>query len=265
MPGVRPMTGHPSAAPRPETGASSQPSRLARLGRRDFGVVGALFLVVVLVIGFGLLAEEVMEGDTARFDLAVITALRTPGNLADPLGPPWVEEMGRDVTALGSFTFLGFLFAATLGYLLLIRKRGLALLVSAAILGGTLVSTLLKYGIDRPRPDFPHTARVFTPGFPSGHATLATITFLTLGALLTRVNIDRRVKVYFMSLAVFLTIIVGLSRMYLGVHYPSDVAAGWCVGSAWAVLCWTVAFWLQQQGQVEGPGNYNAPSGLADG
>ena len=145
------MTGHPSAAPRPETGASSQPSRLARLGRRDFGVVGALFLVVVLVIGFGLLAEEVMEGDTARFDLAVITALRTPGNLADPLGPPWVEEMGRDVTALGSFTFLGFLFAATLGYLLLIRKRGLALLVSAAILGGTLVSTLLKYGIDRPR------------------------------------------------------------------------------------------------------------------
>jgi undecaprenyl-diphosphatase len=217
------------------------------------GAAGAV-AILVLVIGFGWLAEEVMEKDTARFDLAVITALRTPGDLTDPLGPPWVEEMGRDVTALRSFSFLGFLFAATAGYLLLIRKRGLALLMTAAVLGGMVVSTLLKYGIDRPRPDFPHTARVFTPGFPSGLATLATITFLTLGVLLTRVNTDRRVKTYFMALAVFLTIMVGLSRMYLGVHYPSDVLAGWCVGGAWAVLCWTIALWLQRRGDVEQPG-----------
>lgn len=244
---------------RAEGVALTSPSGLARLGRRDFGLIGALFLVFVLVLGFGWLAEEVMEGDTARFDLAVITALRTPGDLTDPLGPPWVEEMGRDVTALGSFSFLGFLFAATAGYLLLIRKRGLALLMTAAVLGGTVVSTLLNYGIDRPRPDFPHTARVFTPGFPSGHATLATITFLTLGALLTRVNADGRVKAYFMALAVFLTVMVGLSRMYLGVHYPSDVIAGWCVGGAWAVLCWTIALWFQRRGEVEQPGPAGFP------
>ncbi|MGU3404687.1 phosphatase PAP2 family protein [Methylobacterium brachiatum] len=250
---MTPTRPHPAGV-RTDGVALPSPSRLARLGRRDFGLIGALFLALAFVIAFGWLAEEVIEGDTAQFDLAVITALRTPGDLADPLGPPWVEEMGRDVTALGSFSFLGFLFAATAGYLLLIRKRGLALLMTAAVLGGTVVSTLLKYGIDRPRPDFPHTARVFTPGFPSGHATLATITFLTLGVLLTRVNADRRVKAYFMTLAVFLTIMVGLSRMYLGVHYPSDVLAGWCVGGAWAVLCWTVALWLQRRGEVEQPG-----------
>lgn len=234
-----------------ETSAAEETSRWARLGRLDFGLTGALFLVMVLAAGFGLLAEEVMEGDTARFDLATITAMRTAGDLADPLGPPWVEEMGRDVTALGSYSFLGFLLVATVTYLLLIRKRGVAWLMSACVLGGMALSTMLKYGIDRPRPDFPHTARVFTPGFPSGHATLSTIVFLTLGALLARAEPDPRIKTFLVGVAVFLTVMVGLSRMYLGLHYPSDVIAGWCIGSAWALLCWTVALWLQRRGQVE--------------
>ena len=139
--------------------------------------------------------------------------------------------------------------------MLLVRKRAHALLMAVAVLGGTVISTLLKLGFDRPRPDIPHAARVFTASFPSGHAMLSAVTFLTLGALLTRVNADRRVKAYFMVLAVFLTIIVGLSRLYLGVHYPSDVLAGWCVGAAWAVLCWSGVLWLQQHGDVEPPGS----------
>lgn len=241
------------------TSAAEDTSRWARLGRLDFGLIGALFLVFVLAAGFGLLAEEVMEGDTARFDLATITAMRTPGDLADPLGPPWVEEMGRDVTALGSYSFLGFVLVAAVIYLVLIRKRGLAWLMAACVLGGMALSTLLKYGIDRPRPDFPHTARVFTPGFPSGHATLSTIVFLTLGALLARAEPDPRIKTFLVGVAVFLTVMVGLSRMYLGVHYPSDVIAGWCIGSAWALLCWTVALWLQRRGQVEGRVENPAP------
>lgn len=240
--------------------AGITPSLLARMGQRDFGLAAGAFLVVSLLLGFGLLADEVVEGGTARFDLAVLTALRTGKDLANPVGPAWVQETGRDVTALGSFVFLGFLSVATVGYLLLVRKGGLAKLMMASVLGGALASTLLKYGIDRPRPDFPSAVRVFTPGFPSGHATLATVTFLTLGVLLTRGSTDRRVKSYFMGLSVFLTVAVGLSRIYLGVHYPSDVLAGWCVGAAWAVLCWTLALKLQSRGEIERAGSEGAPA-----
>lgn len=233
----------------------AHPLRLARLGRQDIGLLLAFLVVACLVLAFGYLAAQVLEGNTAAFDRAVILALRTSGNPADPIGPPWLEEMSRDVTALGSYAFVGFVLAAVLGYLLLIRKRATALLMATAVLGGMALSTLLKIGFNRPRPDLvPHAARVFTASFPSGHATLSAITFLTLAAILTRAEADRRVKAYFVAVAVFLTVAVGLSRIYLGVHYPTDMLAGWCVGSAWAVLCWAVALWLQQRGQVEPPG-----------
>lgn len=226
-------------------------SPIARLGAREVGPLIAVFFGAALVLGFGFLASEVVEGDTRDFDMAVLMAFRTPGLPEDLLGPPWVEEMVRDVTALGSYAFILIIVAASVGYLLLVHKYALALLVIAAELGGMLISTLLKTAFDRPRPDIEHAARVFTTSFPSGHATLSAVTFLTLGALLTRTSADERVKLYFIALAVFLTVIVGTSRVYLGVHYPSDVLAGWCIGSAWAVLCWVVALWLQRRGNVE--------------
>jgi undecaprenyl-diphosphatase len=213
-----------------------------------------LMVVALLVLGFVGLADEVSEGDLAGFDSAITLALRTGGNLADPIGPPWVEEMGRDVTALGSFVFLGFLLVAVAGYLLLIRKRAAALLMTVSVLGGAAISTLLKIGFDRPRPEIPHAARVFTASFPSGHATLSAVTFLTIGILLSRMSVDRRIKTYVLALAVFLTVAVGLSRVYLGLHYPSDVLAGWSIGSAWAILCWAAALRLQREGAVEPPG-----------
>ena len=226
---------------------------VAKLGAHEIGAIAAVFMAAALLLLFGVVADEVVEGDTERLDRAILLSFRTPGNPADPLGPPWVEEMIRDVTALGSYAFIIILLVAAIGYLLLIRKYGLALLLLGAELGGMLLSNLLKAGFDRPRPDLEHAARVFTTSFPSGHATLSAVTFLTLGALLTRVNADRRVKVYFLSVAVALTILVGASRVYLGVHYPSDVLAGWCIGSAWAILCWAGALWLQRRGDVERP------------
>lgn len=228
-------------------------SFLAKLGRREIGLILAIFVAAVLISAFGVLADEVSEGATAAVDQAAIMALRTNGNPADPIGPAWVEEVGRDITALGSFVFLGFVLVASIGYLLLVRKRALAALMGVAVLGGMLISTLLKMGFDRPRPTIPHAARVFTASFPSGHATLSAVTFLTLGALLTRMTDDMRVKLYFTVLAAFLTIAVGLSRIYLGVHYPSDVLAGWCVGAAWAIICWAGAIWLQRRGELEPP------------
>ena len=228
-------------------------SRLAKLSVHEVGALLAVFLCAGLILVFGTIAEEVVEGDTHRIDMAVLMALRTPDNPADLIGPAWVEEMMRDLTALGSYAFIIIVLVAAAGYLLLVRKPGLAGLMVAAVVGGMLISNLLKTGFDRPRPDLEHAAQVFTPSFPSGHAMLSAVTFLTLGALLTRVNENWRVKLYFLTVAVLLTITVGVSRIYLGVHYPSDVIAGWCVGSAWALLCWAGVLWLQARGNVESP------------
>ena len=226
---------------------------VARLGKHEVGAIAALFAGAALILLFGMVADEVVEGDTDRLDRAVLMAFRTAGQPLDPIGPDWFEEMVRDVTALGSYAFVIIIVAAAIGYLLLMRKYGLALLLLAAEVGGMLISTLLKELFDRPRPDLEHAARVFTASFPSGHATLSAVTFLTLGALLTRVTADRTSKLYFMGTAIVLTIMVGLSRLYLGVHYPSDILAGWCIGSAWALLCWAGALWLQRRGDVEKP------------
>ena len=228
-------------------------SPLARLGAHEIGAVVAVFVAAALLLLFGAIADEVVEGDTLQLDRAILMSFRTPGNPTDLIGPEWFEEMVRDVTALGSYAFVIIVVAAAIGYLLLVRKYGLALLLLAAEAGGMLFSTLLKELFDRPRPDLEHAARVFTASFPSGHATLSSVTFLTLGALLTRTNADHKSKAYFMGIAVVLTIMVGLSRLYLGVHYPSDILAGWCIGSAWAALCWAAALWLQRRGDVERP------------
>jgi undecaprenyl-diphosphatase len=228
---------------------------LSQLGRREIAPLLAAFAGAALLLAFGWLAEEVVEGDTHALDNRLLMAFRTPGDPSDVIGPAWLEEMGRDVTALGSYAFVILTVVFATGYLMLAGKRGLALLLLAAEAGGILISNALKTGFDRPRPEIEHAARVFTASFPSGHATLSAVTFLTLGALLTRVSQDRRGKLYFMSVAVFLTLLVGMSRVYLGVHYPSDVVAGWCVGSAWALLCWAAALWLQRRGSVEKPTN----------
>jgi undecaprenyl-diphosphatase len=198
------------------------------------------------------IAGDVLEGDTMTFDRAILLALRNAGDLSDPIGPAWFEEVGRDFTALGGHAVLTFVTLATIAYLVMTRKRHAALLVIAAIGGGMLLSTLLKLGFSRPRPDLvPHAARVYTASFPSGHAMLSAVTYLTLGALLTRVHAQRRVKAFLIGLALILTVLVGMSRVYLGVHWPSDVLAGWCVGAAWASLCWFIALQLQRRGQVE--------------
>jgi undecaprenyl-diphosphatase len=200
-----------------------------------------------MLLLFGLVAEEVIEGDTQSLDVWLMSLFTAAGNPADRIGPDWFEEMVRDVTALGSYAFIIITVVVVGGYLLLVRKPDLAALMLTSVLGGMLISHLLKEVFDRPRPDLDHAVRVFTASFPSGHATLSAVTFLTLAALLTRTQARRRVKFYFVAVAVILTILTGVSRIYLGVHYPSDVLAGWCVGSAWAILCWAAALRLQRR------------------
>jgi undecaprenyl-diphosphatase len=142
--------------------------------------------------------------------------------------------------------------AAVAGYLLLAHKPGVAWLMLLAVAGGIGLNTVLKLLFPRRRPEVvTPAARVFTTSFPSGHATLSAIAYLTIGALLSRAFPGAAVSLYFMALAVVLTVLVGSSRVYLGVHYPTDVLAGWCIGAAWAIFCWVLMAWLQTQGRVE--------------
>ncbi|KFL28516.1 hypothetical protein JP74_01065 [Devosia sp. 17-2-E-8] len=206
--------------------------------------------VAALVALFLRIASEVGEGETSTFDNSVLMAFRVPEHPSEPIGPAWVQEMARDLTALGSFAVLGLLVAGVVLFLLLSNKRGRALFVLVSVLGGTAISTVLKMSYDRPRPELTEVARVFTASFPSGHSMLSAVTFLTLGALLSELQPQRRLKVYFISVAVLLTLIVGISRLYLGVHYPTDVLAGWAAGAAWAALCLVVATWLRRRGKL---------------
>jgi len=226
-----------------------------RLRLNEVGPLISLSACGFFAWAFIALADEVREGETHAIDSWLLLAMRDPQNLANPLGPSWLEEAARDLTGLGGYAVLSLITLATWTYLLMTRRHGTALLVLFAIVGGMLISTGLKMGFERPRPDLvPHAARVYTASFPSGHAMLSAITYLTLGALLARVEKSRRVSAFLMTLAIVVTLMVGISRVYLGVHWPSDVLAGWAVGAAWASLCWFVALQLQRRGQIEKPG-----------
>jgi undecaprenyl-diphosphatase len=228
--------------------------------RRLGGAVEPRLLAVLLAIAgcvwaFAELADEIDEEETRSFDSRILLALRSASDPADPLGPGWIEELGRDVTALGGLGVLLFVTLASAGFLWLSgRRRSMTLLV-VAVGGGQLLTTLFKRGFDRPRPDLvPHETLVYTASFPSGHAMMAAVTYLTLGAMLARVQPSRALKLYVLALAATVTVAVGVSRVYLGVHWPTDVLAGWTAGAAWALACWSVARWLTQRGAVDGGG-----------
>jgi undecaprenyl-diphosphatase len=215
--------------------------------------LSAVVLAAGLVLVFVRLANVVSNAGTPAFDEWLIVVLRTPGNLADPVGPRWLEEMMRDFTALGSTGVLTVLVLAVAGFLAMTRKGHAALLVLLSVAGGVLVSQTMKWAYARPRPDLvPHSAEVFTASFPSGHSMMSAVVYLTLGALLARTQQDRSVKAYVLAVAVTLTVLVGASRVYLGVHWPTDVLAGWTLGGLWALICLSLMQWLQARGQVEG-------------
>jgi undecaprenyl-diphosphatase len=221
----------------------------------DFAMLVGLCLIVGGLWAFVELADKVREQGTQRFDEQMVLSLRNPDDNKDPIGPRWVEEMGRDFTALGGVAFLTLLTFTLAGYLLLEKKPHLALFLVVTVSGGTVVSYLLKSHYDRPRPELvPHLSIVYTSSFPSGHSMMAAVTYLTLAVVLARAHARRRVKTYFIGIAALLMIAVGLSRVYLGVHWPTDVLAGWTAGTVWAASCWLVARRLQNRGQLESEG-----------
>jgi undecaprenyl-diphosphatase len=200
---------------------------------------------VVLASGclcFAAVAAAVGWGVSRGFDERVLRYLRREGDPATPIGPAWVAPAALALTAMGSSLVVLPAAAACAGWLYRAGRRRAALLVAASTLGGVLLSEVLKRLFDRPRPSLvPHLERVVSPAFPSGHAMLAAAFYFVVAALLARQAARRGTRAGIWAVAAALVALVGASRVVLGVHYPTDVLAGWAAGAAWAAACWMAA------------------------
>ena len=196
----------------------------------------ALAILVLVVLGW-----TIDRGHRFAFDRALMLALRRPGTLAVPVGPHWLESAMIDVTALGGETVLTIAVVVTLGALAVERLWLTAALALAATVSGSLAVDLAKHVVARPRPDVvPHLVEVSSMSFPSGHSANSAIVYLTLATLLTQVIPRAALRRYVIAIAVVLVTAIGVSRVYLGVHWPSDVLAGWSFGTLWALGWWAI-------------------------
>ncbi len=222
---------------------------------QDRNLIAPLVVLVMVVCGvwaFGALLSEVLEGDTASFDQTVLLALRVPGDLSQPIGPPALEEFMRDMSGLGGVGVLSLITLASVVFLCVLRQLHSAVFLTVCVALGLLISTGFKMAVARPRPDLvPHGSFVNTASFPSGHSMMSAVVYLTLAVMLARTHEKLGVRMFLLTLAILLTLGVGVSRVYLGVHWPTDVLAGWALGASWAVLCAGVAVWLGRRGKIE--------------
>jgi undecaprenyl-diphosphatase len=221
---------------------------VSRRERTELSVLLVALGVVALAIAFVYVAANVTRGDTRDFDERIMRALRTPDDPAVTIGPPWLRAGALDITALGSSTVLGLVVLVVTGYLLLHRLYRTSAFILVASCGGGVLNWLLKLTFDRPRPDLvPHLRDVMSSSFPSGHALQSAAVYLTLGTLLMRLAEGRLARFYCITVAMLATLLVGLSRIYLGVHYPTDVLAGWLIGLSWALVCWMIERALERR------------------
>jgi undecaprenyl-diphosphatase len=229
---------------------ASCPTPAERRLRRSALVLAAAS--AALAVGFLSLSRAVVRGSTENLDRRVLLAMREADDPADPVGPRWFEEGCRDVTALGGTTVLVLIVATVTAFFWLAGMRHTAIYLAFAVIGALLLNLGMKQAFDRPRPELvSHGARVYSTSFPSGHSMLAATVYLTLGMVASRVVPRRRLKFLLLAVAMLVTVAVGSSRVYLGVHWPTDVLAGWAVGGAWALVCWCGAAWLQDRGLIE--------------
>ncbi|MFP4623219.1 MAG: phosphatase PAP2 family protein [Gemmatimonadota bacterium] len=201
-------------------------------------LVAALGVAIVAAAALALLAEGVVGGATQTFDQAVVDWVR-----ARRTG--WLDWLGLAGAALGSGVAAWIVLG--LGSLLLwfTRHHLSVAILWIAVLGGRALSTEFKALFDRPRPaPVDWTVEVFgseipfpaSPSFPSGHAVTSVVVFGTLAYLIARLEPTVRLRRITLATAIAFILLIGLSRVYLGVHYPSDVLAGYFVGFIWATL-----------------------------
>ncbi len=222
--------------------------RALRIARTELAAVSALFVVAAGLAIFANLAGDMREGEGQAFDQAVLSALRPHASPSDAWGPGWLEEAAGDLTSLGSIAVLSLFATIVILFLFLQRKRLSALLLLVGLGGGVMLSEGLKAVFERDRPpEIYRAVATINASFPSGHALLSAVFYLSIAVMLTRAFPRRRFKVYVLGVGLALTLIVGLTRIYLGAHWATDVLAGWSVGSAWAMTTWLVAYAVERR------------------
>jgi undecaprenyl-diphosphatase len=220
--------------------------------------MATLVAIGVLALVFLRIGNEVSEGETARIDRAILLAFRN--SPSDPVGSPAFQAAVMHISALGSGAVAALVVVIATLFCALAGRWRYAILMIACTAGAAICMTLLKDRYDRPRPTV--VTQLEPPGglsFPSGHSMISAALYVTLGVLIARALPTRRLRVFAVATGAFLTMIIGLSRLYLGVHYPTDVLAGWTAGGAWALFCGVVINLLGRRGVADLPATSAEP------
>lgn len=226
--------------------------RIDWLRSRDLRLLAALAAIGVLVLAFIKLAHAVSGARTHAFDEAILLALRNTPD--DPIGPDGVTAAVMHISALGSGAVTGLIVLITTLFFALAGRRRYALLMLACALGTLVGMSLLKDLFERARPVV--VTHIDPPGghsFPSGHSMISAALYMTLAVLISRAMERRRLRIYVIVVGALLTMLIGFTRLYLGVHYPTDVLAGWTAGSLWALVCGLIVFRLGKRGVQDMP------------
>lgn len=236
------MTAHPIAFT----------ARIIRVARTEIGAVAALMAGTLGLALFFTVAEGVSVGEDQRVDWAILHWLRPFADDPDrPIGPWWLHEAAVDITSLGGISVLLVFALTAIGFLLMHGKKLSAALTLVGLAGGVALSEGLKVIYDRPRPPAEYQlVDTLNASFPSGHALLATVFYLSVGVMITRAFPRARVKAYALFCAVVMVLLIGLTRIYLGAHWASDVVAGWGIGAFWAMLLWLFAYAAERRQRV---------------
>lgn len=220
--------------------------RALRIARTEIAAVSALFIIALGVMTFVELADDMTEADGLAFDQSILSWVQPVAG--EPRGPWWMKEAAADLTSLGGISVLALFATIAIGFLLIHRKRLSALLLVVGLAGGVALSEGLKAIFERERPPAAFQAvETINASFPSGHALLATVFYLSLGVMLTRAFSRRHVKAFVLGAAIVIALLIGTTRVYLGAHWASDVLAGWSVGAAWAMALWLVAYAVERR------------------
>lgn len=233
--------------------------RLFRLARTELAALTALLVVTLGIMTFIEVADDMTEADGMAFDQAVLHWMQPTAG--EPRGPWWLHEAAADLTALGGISVLGLFAVIAFVFLLIQRKHLSAALLVIGLAGGVMLSEGLKALFERARPPAAYQAvETLNASFPSGHALLSTVFYLTLGVMLTRAFQQKRLKAFVLGAAILIALLIGLTRVYLGAHWASDVIAGWCAGAAWAMVLWLVAYAVQRHQARHSAGLHDAPA-----